>query len=161
MLRRFFKILFYSCIAGILTGTILLIACVIAIDKKWSPLIESRVRERQSIGSVKVLASNEDGKGVWIGSLTSGRYEERQALTLAEMPPLLAQSVVVLEDPRFLIHGGFDIWGILRAAVVNLKSLRISQGGSTITQQLVKNIFLSREKRMTRKFTELVIAALV
>ena len=110
------------------------------IDRTWSPLIEPRLRERQQIGSVRVLAQDQTGKPRWIGSLTAGRLEERQPLKLSEVPPQLVQAIVVLEDPRFLEHGGFDIWGILRAAVVNASSLRFRQGGSTLTQQLVKNV---------------------
>jgi penicillin-binding protein 1B len=132
------------------------------IDQEWAPLIEPRIRERQEIGSVRILAEDASGQKQWIASLTSGRLEERKPVALADVPPLLIQSIVVLEDPRFLSHEGFDIWGIMRAAFAVLRTLRFSQGGgSTITQQLVKNIFLSPERTFRRKFTEIVIAALV
>src|SRR4051812_26837228 len=109
------------------------------IDSTWSPIIEPRLRERQQVGSVRVMATDHDGKSKWIGSLTAGRLEERQPLKLSEVPPQLVQAIVVLEDPRFLEHGGFDIFGIARATLVNLVSMRYRQGGSTLTQQLVKN----------------------
>ena len=142
------------------------------IDETWSPLIEPRLRERQNLGSIRVYAPGEKidpkdaansqvGPEQWIGSLTSGRTEERQPLTLADIPTQLTQAIVTLEDPRFLEHGGFDVWGILRAMAQNLKALRYTQGGSTITQQLVKNVFLSNEKTIRRKFTELILSALV
>ncbi len=131
------------------------------IDKTWSPILEPRLRELQSKGSVRVLAKGPRGEMQWIGSLTGGRMEERQPLKLAQVPPQLVQAIVVLEDPRFLQHGGFDVLGIMRAFVRNLLSFRYSQGGSTITQQLVKNVFLSHEKTIKRKFTELVLAALL
>ncbi|MBS1985716.1 MAG: transglycosylase domain-containing protein [Bdellovibrionales bacterium] len=131
------------------------------IDTTWSPLIEPRLRERQQIGSIRILAKTREGKEQWVGSLTSGRTEERQPLKLSEIPPQLTQAIVNLEDPRFMEHGGFDILGILRAAAANIVRMRYTQGGSTITQQLVKNVFLSNERTLHRKFTELVLAALV
>jgi penicillin-binding protein 1B len=131
------------------------------IDQTWSPLIEPRIKERQSLGSIRVLAKDKFDKPRWIGSLTSGRFEERQFLKLSEVPPQLVQAIVVLEDPRFLEHGGLDVRGIFRALVTNILALRMAQGGSTVTQQLVKNVFLTSEKTLKRKFTEWVLAALV
>ncbi len=132
-------------------------------DRTWSPVIEPRISEQSKLGSIRVLANDpqQPTKHRWIGSFTAGRMEEREALNLAEVPPLLIQSIVVLEDPRFLSHEGFDILGILRAFYKNLVALRYAQGGSTITQQLVKNVFLTNEKTLKRKFTELILAALV
>lgn len=131
------------------------------VDKVWSPIIEPRIRERAQIGSVRVLAKDAEGQSRWIGSITAGRMEEREFLKISELPPLLIQSIVVLEDPRFLEHGGFDVWGIGRAMAVNLMSFRFRQGGSTLTQQLVKNVFLSREKTLRRKITELILSAMI
>lgn len=153
-------------VIGLLLGAflfgILALAFVIwRIDRTWTPLIEPRLQERQQIGSVRVLAKDANGEDRWIGSLTAGRLEERQPLKLAEVPPLLVQAIVVLEDPRFLQHGGFEVTAILRAMVKNVISFRYSQGGSTITQQLVKNVFLTQEKTIKRKVTELVLSALV
>lgn len=132
-----------------------------SVDNTWSPLVEPRIRERQQLGSIRVLARARDGREQWVGAFTSGRSEERQPLKLSEIPPQLMEAIVTLEDPRFLEHGGFDILGIFRAAAKNFLSLSYSQGGSTITQQLVKNVFLTKEKTLKRKFTELVLSALV
>ncbi len=149
-------------IAGIaISGVLFLAFWVWKIDQTWSPILESRLQERRQIGSVRVMAKNSKGESQWIGSFTGGRMEERQALQLTQVPPQLVQAIVVLEDPRFLQHGGFDVMGIFRAFVKNLLSFRLAQGGSTITQQLVKNVFLSQEKTFARKFTELVLSALV
>ncbi len=133
------------------------------VDRTWSPVIEPRIAEQSTLGSIRVLAADpkQPEKHRWIGSFTAGRMEEREALKLADIPPLLIQSIVALEDPRFLNHEGFDVWGILRAFYKNLVQMRYAQGGSTITQQLVKNVFLSNEKTLKRKFTELILAALV
>lgn len=142
---------------GILTFSL----WIFKMDREWSPLIEPRIKELQQRGSVRVLALDAKGDSRWVGSFTGGRLEERQPLSLKEIPTQLIQAIVVLEDPRFLEHGGFDIWGIVRAALVNLRKLRFSQGGSTLTQQLVKNVFLTHEKTISRKLTELVLAALL
>ena len=131
------------------------------IDSTWSPIIEPRIKERQQVGSIRVMAQDLKGQPKWIGSLTAGRMEERQPLKLSEVPPQMVQSIVVLEDPRFLQHGGFDVLGIVRAAGKNLVSMRYGQGGSTITQQLVKNVFLTSKKTLRRKFTELVLSAMI
>lgn len=151
-----------SALVGLaLSGLIAFAFWVWHIDRTWSPLIEPHLRERQQIGSVRVLAKDSAGKDRWIGSFTSGRMEERQPLHLSDVPPLLVQSIVALEDPRFLNHDGFDVFGIARAMLANMRRLRYAQGGSTITQQLVKNVFLSGERKLKRKFTELILAALV
>ena len=147
--------------AAFFTLFVALGAWIWQIDRTWSPLLEPRLRERAELSSIRVFAKDSDTNDKWIGSITSGRMEERQALKLGDFPPLLIQSVVSIEDPRFLEHGGFDYLGIARAIASNLRSLRFSQGGSTITQQLVKNVFLTHEKTIRRKITELVLSALV
>lgn len=75
-----------------------------------------------------------------------------------EIPKALIDAMVVVEDKRFLSHYGFDVIGIGRAFIANLKEGEVVQGGSTITQQLAKNLFLSSEKKLTRKVKELYIA---
>lgn len=148
-------------LASILSITIGATLWIFSVDSTWSPLIESRIRSRQVAGSITVKAQNSRGDWQWLGSLNNGRLEEREAITLAETPPQLVQAIVQIEDPRFHSHEGFDLIGIVRAFARNLLSLRYAQGGSTITQQLVKNVFLTNEKTLKRKFTELVLAALV
>ena len=70
----------------------------------------------------------------------------------------MIQAVVATEDRRFFDHFGVDVWGILRAMVINVEAGRVVQGGSTITQQLAKNIFLTPERSYKRKFQELILA---
>ena len=74
------------------------------------------------------------------------------------LPKNLINAVIVTEDKRFFNHFGIDIKGILRAAYINIKEGRIVQGGSTITQQLAKNLFLSPERSFTRKLHELILS---
>lgn len=74
------------------------------------------------------------------------------------LPPYVWQAIVAIEDKRFFQHGPIDIRGITRAVFSNLASGRIASGGSTITQQTAKNIFLSREKKISRKVQELILS---
>ena len=74
------------------------------------------------------------------------------------LPKNLINAVIVTEDQRFFNHYGVDIKGVLRAIYVNLRERRIVQGGSTITQQLAKNLFLTPERSFTRKLHELILS---
>lgn len=75
-----------------------------------------------------------------------------------EIPTDLKNAFIAVEDKRFFKHFGFDFIGIGRAAINNLKSGHVVEGGSTITQQLAKNLFLSDERSFSRKFDELFYA---
>lgn len=75
-----------------------------------------------------------------------------------DMPPHLVHAVLAIEDRRFYHHFGIDPLGIARAMVVNAREKRFVQGGSTITQQLAKNLFLSRERTLKRKIQEAMLA---
>lgn len=75
-----------------------------------------------------------------------------------QIPVNLRNAVIATEDQRFFEHFGVDIWGIIRAAFVNFKAGRTVQGGSTITQQLAKIVFLSSERTLKRKIQEAALA---
>lgn len=82
-------------------------------------------------------------------------YEQnREPLKIKDMPRLLLDAVVVMEDKRFYSHVGVDFVAITRALIANVKAFKILQGGSTITQQLVRNVFLHPKKRLSRKAIE-------
>ncbi|MGD8327038.1 MAG: PBP1A family penicillin-binding protein [Sphingomonadales bacterium] len=81
-----------------------------------------------------------------------------EVLPFYEIPPQMVQAIVAIEDRRFFDHGGIDVYGILRAAFANVKAGRLVQGGSTITQQLAKNLFLTPERTFTRKAREALLA---
>src|SRR3546814_2946737 len=70
----------------------------------------------------------------------------------------LPRAVIAVEDRRFYEHGGIDYRGLLRAVYVNLREGRIAQGGSTLTQQLAKNLFLSSDRTLKRKIQEVMLA---
>src|SRR5438552_8609564 len=81
-----------------------------------------------------------------------------QPLTLKEMSPYLPKAVVATEDRRFYSHFGIDPIGLVRAAFANLAAGHIVQGGSTITQQLTKNLLLTQERALSRKVQETLLA---
>jgi penicillin-binding protein 1A len=78
-------------------------------------------------------------------------------LRLTDMPAYLPAAAVAIEDRRFWQHGGFDWWGMLRAATIDAVSGRVRQGGSTITQQVAKNLFLSNARTIRRKVQEFLL----
>lgn len=93
------------------------------------------------------------------GELLGEFYVERRYITpLKEMPPYLIKAFLAAEDVRFYEHGGVDLFGILRASFKNLQAGEIVQGGSTITQQVVKSLLLTPERTMTRKLKEALLA---
>jgi penicillin-binding protein 1A len=81
-----------------------------------------------------------------------------EAATLEEYPDFLIKAVLATEDRRFYQHFGIDIEGVLRALFVDAKSPKVVQGGSTITQQLAKNLFFNNERTIARKIHEAFVA---
>lgn len=96
-----------------------------------------------------------------IGTFYGPRYGDRAPLSLADVPPLLQRTVLLVEDRDFFDHVGLDPKGILRALWENLKAGGVVQGGSTLTQQLVKSRFLHNQRTWLRKLQEAVMALLV
>lgn len=84
--------------------------------------------------------------------------ENRRILSPDEIPQIMRDAIVAIEDERFYVHQGVDFRGILRAAWANIRSKDIVQGGSTITQQYIKNAYITDEKTMDRKLREAVLA---
>jgi penicillin-binding protein 1B len=83
---------------------------------------------------------------------------QRAALSYSDIPPVLAHAILSIEDHRFFEHRGVDLWGIARAFLRNAGDNEAGQGGSTITQQLVKNTYLSPERTLSRKYAEAMIS---
>jgi penicillin-binding protein 1B len=97
-----------------------------------------------------------------IGSIyPSHGGEDRVLVKLSDVPPLLPQTLLLVEDRDFYNHGGVSLRGILRAAFANVRAGHPVQGASTITQQLIKNLFLSNERTLKRKITEASMAVLL
>jgi penicillin-binding protein 1A len=94
--------------------------------------------------------------GAFLGSIPAEK--NRQPIALSQMGGWMAKATVAIEDRRFYKHGGVDYKGILRAAAKDLGAGRIVQGGSTITQQLVRNLYISRQRTFKRKIKEACLA---
>jgi penicillin-binding protein 1A len=94
--------------------------------------------------------------GSRLGSIPAER--NRQPVTAGEMSLWVRKATIAVEDRRFFEHGGVDLEGIARAALRDLEAGRIVEGGSTITQQLVRNLYISRERTVQRKLKEACLA---
>ncbi|MDO8894132.1 MAG: penicillin-binding protein 1A [Nitrosomonas sp.] len=94
-------------------------------------------------------------EGLLIGEFGA---ERRNVVNISEVPAQLKQAILAAEDDRFYEHGGVDYLGVLRAAYSNFSAGSVRQGASTITMQVARNFFLTREKTLTRKFSEALLA---
>lgn len=118
------------------------------------------------IAGIKELGS---GRDVALGRLDPAEIasiyplsgEDRQHTALAAFPPLLVSAIQAVEDRQFKHHPGVDVRGLLRAVLTNVLRRGLHQGGSTITQQLVKNLYLSPERTFWRKFNESIMAVAI
>jgi len=93
-----------------------------------------------------------------LGNLMPLDNNDRTLVALADFPPLLVTGIQAVEDRQFRHHHGIDPKALLRATWANLRQRQVVQGGSTITQQLVKNLFLTPDRSLVRKFNEAVMA---
>jgi penicillin-binding protein 1B len=124
------------------------------------------VAKLDSLGRVIRIAEREGGQEIFefllepalIGGVHGAEAEQRKVVSLDEIPTAMVRAVLAVEDRRFFDHAGVDGRALARALVVNLRSGEVRQGGSTLTQQLMKNFFLSDERTLSRKVREAVMA---
>jgi penicillin-binding protein 1B len=98
---------------------------------------------------------------VQIGGIYPRHREDRLLLQLTQLPNIMVAGLLAVEDRKFNQHWGISPTGIARAALANYQAGKVVQGGSTLTQQLVKNYYLTRERSLWRKLTEVVMALLL
>ena len=112
------------------------------------------------VGAIEKLTRRPNITLVAVDGTRLASFGDRFGATrsLRELPAHLPRAVVAVEDRRFYAHGGVDFRGLLRATVVNIRDGRISQGGSTLTQQLAKNLFLTSARTLKRKIQEVMLA---
>jgi penicillin-binding protein 1B len=96
-----------------------------------------------------------------IGGLYPAHQEDRVLIKLEQVPPYLVETLVAIEDREFFNHFGVSPKGIARAVWINATAGQLRQGGSTLTQQLVKNFYLTNERSLSRKATEAMMAVLL
>lgn len=103
-------------------------------------------------------AAEQIARVLFIRRAIDARLDRTDYVPIGHIAPKLREAIVAIEDRRFYDHWGFDVTGMARAALVNIQHGRIEEGASTITQQLVKNLFLANEQTFTRKAQELLLA---
>jgi penicillin-binding protein 1B len=145
------------------------------LSKENSIEIHPRINhEESSFSNVSVVFNNQNriasiiGDGATIESFAlepeilsndfSMKTNARSALSFQDIPPVLVKAILAIEDRRFFSHSGVDGYGVVRAIFRNTIDDDIAQGGSTITQQLIKNTYLTPEKTFQRKYSEAMLA---
>jgi penicillin-binding protein 1A len=132
-----------------LWGVIGLVGLLAYHASQLPPIDQLKVPKRPP--NIAILASD--------GSLLANRGETGgRTVALKELPPHLPAAFLAIEDKRFYDHWGIDPVGIARAVMRNLLSRGVAQGGSTLTQQLAKNLFLTQERTASRKIQEAILA---
>jgi penicillin-binding protein 1B len=129
----------------------------------------SRFTVHISRGAVSSIREHSSGRELDLARLEAAEIasiyplqkEDRTLVRIGDVPPLLVTGLQAVEDRNFKHHPGFDFRGIARAALANLKAGKAVQGGSTLTQQLVKNFFLTQERTLYRKVNEAIMALLL
>ncbi len=144
------KIAFISILS--LFSLIILGLIIIPLHLYLSTLPSIRVLEEYRPG---IITKIYDTNGQLIGQFAE---ERRILIPLSSVPKSLLDATIAVEDSRFYRHCGIDFPGIMRALWMNLRARRIVEGGSTITQQLSKLLFLTPEKTIRRKIKEAVLA---
>jgi penicillin-binding protein 1B len=130
---------------------------------------EKRVALTLASGRVATLVDADSGAALAsarldparIATLYGTQQEDRRYVTLGEIPPLLLSGLQAVEDRDFKHHHGINLSAILRAAWANLVAGHVVQGGSTLTQQLVKNLFLDRGQTFARKGNEALLSLII
>ncbi len=149
--------------AGKLTGGTLLGAVVITSSLVAGTLVGLATTFR-NLPDVRGMKGYSPTETTYIydmkGSLLSSLHDEanRKVMPLAKISPHLKRAVIAMEDSHFYGHSGINPTGIARATLANYTSGGVVEGGSTITMQLIKNLFLSPERSMSRKIAEAVLA---
>ena len=144
ILRRFF----YWCVVCGIWAFLGLAALLTWYAIRLPPLSTLQVPERPP--NIAILADD--------GSLLVNRGARGQAVPLKQMPAYLPKAVIAIEDRNFYNHFGVDPGGLARAVISNVLARSVRQGGSTLTQQLAKNLFLTPERSMERKIQELILS---
>ncbi len=126
-------------------------------------LVEMKISPVQTIEWIENVATHKPEYSLelepeWLGAIFQGDWEQRRLVPLSDIPPAFIDAVLAAEDHRFYEHHGIDLVRTTRAAWVDLSAGHVLQGGSTLTQQLMKNFFLTSKRDWHRKVTEALMA---
>ncbi|HUX89274.1 MAG TPA: penicillin-binding protein 1A [Gallionellaceae bacterium] len=143
---------FYSALAALAVAILpfLLLSFAALLTYPALPSLEILTDYRPNM-PLRVYSS----EGVLLGEFGK---ERRALVKIGEVPELMKKAILAAEDERFYEHGGVDYIGVLRAALSNFTSGGVKQGASTITMQVARNFFLTKEKTLSRKFNEMMLA---
>jgi penicillin-binding protein 1A len=142
------RLVYWGAVLG-LWGVIAVAGVVIWVGAHLPPIQSLEIPKRPP--TIQIVGAD--------GSVLASRGEMAGTnVALKDLPPYLPKAFIAIEDRRFYSHFGIDPMGIARAAVTNLLHRGVSQGGSTLTQQLAKNLFLTQERTMQRKLQEAELA---
>lgn len=157
MLKQFFKELWTTGKKPLLIAGLAAIALLILI-----PLLTYLFFIRDLTTKDRILAKKSEGVVLLDRNdkpfFTFYQARTQQTIPLSEIPEHMQHAVVAIEDRDFYEHSGFSLEGIGRALLTNIREEEIAQGGSTITQQLVKNTLLTPDRNLLRKYQELILA---
>lgn len=160
LFRWCFFLIMVFCITFLLAGGTALFS-----PKTWQhagdflPKLESRLPAiQQPDMPLSVSTTDRLSRMVFIKRAVDARIDKEHYVKLSDIPTDMQKAIIAVEDNRFYSHHGFDVESIIRATLVNLQYGQIEEGASTITQQLVKNLFLSHEQSFGRKGEELLLA---
>jgi len=145
---RFGRLVYWGAVLG-LWGTIAVVGIVVWVGAHLPAIQSLEIPKRPPFITITGIDS----------CILAMRGEmARSNVALKDLPPYLPKAFIAIEDRRFYSHFGIDPVGIARAAVTNIMHRGVSQGGSTLTQQLAKNLFLTQERTMMRKLQEVELA---
>jgi penicillin-binding protein 1A len=145
-------------VRGLLLGSVAVTAFVVVLGLWFTIGLFRGLPDReaiQRIGEMDQATAVFDREDRLVFSIFK---EQRIEVPLGAVSPLVVKAILAIEDQRFYDHNGFDAVRIVSAALSNLRSMRAGQGGSTITQQLARQSFLTTDKTLSRKLQELILA---
>lgn len=145
-----FRRRFFVCVFNLFLISVVFICGYVGVIYMRMPSLDAILHETR-LPTIVYLDSNGN-------EIRSSNRIMGTPVTVDSLPPHVWQAIVAIEDKRFFEHGPIDIRSTTRALVLNLFKGRFAAGGSTITQQTAKNIFLSRDKKISRKVQELILA---
>lgn len=128
-----------------------------------SPLIIETLA-KQDLSSKKAIVNHHDGGVILLDRKHRpffSFYDTRRktVVPFSQISPFIYQALIAAEDKDFYSHQGFSLKAIVRSSIDNFKAKKLAYGGSTITQQLVKNTLLSPERNLLRKYEEVMLAS--
>jgi len=140
-------------IVALIVAPFILAAATLGGEAAFSSSCDLSALRPVAVGQNSIVYASD---GSELGIIPADR--NRTPVSGAAISPWVREATVAIEDRRFYEHGGIDPIGILRAVVADVRAGKIVQGGSTITQELVRNLYLTRQRTLTRKLTEACLA---